>query len=63
MSEYVTGLVFRQLALFLFPDSLDFECCLKSKLENPELNTVSMAMNLSELVAFGLNDKKKLSEI
>ena len=39
MSEYQTGLVFRQLALVPFPDSFNFERCLKSELENTELNT------------------------
>ena len=36
MSENQTGVVFRQLALVLFPDSSDFGCCLKSELENPK---------------------------
>ena len=40
MSEYRTGLVFRQLALVPFPDSLDFGRCLKSELENPESKEV-----------------------
>ena len=61
MSEYQTGLVFRQLVFVLFPESSDFGCCLKSELENPEPNvtqTRSIAINQSELVAFNLNDKK-----
>ena len=40
MSEYQTGLVFRQLALVPFPDTSDFGCCLKSEQENPKLNAV-----------------------
>ena len=36
MSKYLTGLVFRQLALVPFPDSMNFGCCLKSEIENPE---------------------------
>ena len=41
MTKYQTGLVFRQMVLVPFPDSLDSGRCLKSKLENPEPNTVS----------------------
>ena len=40
MSEYPTGLVFRQVALDPFPDSSDFGRCLKSELENPKPNAV-----------------------
>ena len=40
MSDYLTGLIFRQLALVPLLDSLDFRLCLKSELENPEPNAV-----------------------
>ena len=54
MSEYRTGLVFRQLALVPFPDSSDFERCLKSKIEKSQTKQKrSIAINQSELVAFG----------
>ena len=53
MSEYRTGLVFRQLALVPFTGSSDFGHCLKI------LNwRWFIAINQSELVALGLNDQK-----
>ena len=49
MSEYQTGLVFRQLALVPFPDSSYLGLCLKSD---------SVYSYKSIRVTFGLNDQK-----
>ena len=57
MSEYRTGLVFRQLVLVSFPDSLDFRRCLKSELENPEPNEVYSCKSIRTDRVVGLNDQ------
>ena len=62
MSEYWTGLVFRQLALAPFPDSSDFRRCLKSESENPKPNTVNSHKSIWT-VRILIRCPKKLSEI
>ena len=57
MSEYRTGVVFRQLALVPLPDSSDFGRCLKSELENPREKKCPITFFLVDGTIFFSNEQ------